>query len=203
MIPGYIEDSEGRLVPVDRANPARVLEDSVVRELCGMMVQLQTMAEVTKRTVAEQVAGLVGLLAEQYKERSEGRAGGVTLYSYDGRLKIERIFDDRFAVGPTMNAAEEIAREVIDEITDPTAKALAARAFRRNRRTGELSYSRLADLVEAEIDDPRWEQARQAIREAMRSVGKATYYRAYWREQSDQPWMQISADFSRAQEASS
>jgi 8-oxo-dGTP pyrophosphatase MutT (NUDIX family) len=92
--------------------------------------------------------------------------------------------------------AEALIREILDEIADPAARAIADRAFRRHPKTGELSASRLVDLVTVEIADPRWQRATQAIRESLRVAGTATYFRAYRRERADKPWEQVVIDFS-------
>jgi hypothetical protein len=194
---GYLEDSERRLVPIDTIKPERLLENEVVTDLCIQMEALAEFVAQVKAQVSNQIAGYVSLLAENYGVHTDGAAGGVTLVSFDGRLKVERVLADSVSIGPEIAAAEALVRQIVDEIQEPTAKAIANRAFRRNRNTGELSVSRLVDLANAPVDDARWERAAQAIKDALRTVGKTVYYRAYRRAQADQPWQQIVPDFSR------
>jgi len=194
---GYLEDNERRLVPVDTIRAERLLEHEVVTDLCDQFEALARQVAEVKGAVAGQIAGYLALLAGTYGVETDGGAGGVTLVSFDGRKKVERVSADSVSIGPEIVAAEALVREIVDEIQEPTARAIANRAFRRHRTTGELSVSRLVDLANAPVEDPRWERAAQAIKDALRTVGKTTYFRAYRRAQADQPWEQIVPDFSR------
>lgn len=193
---GYLEDAQGRLVPLANVPPHEVQRDAMVRELVARVEAAQALLAVIKRDLLGDVAAHIQLVAEKYGVTITGRNGSVTLTSYDGRMKIERSVDDRIEVGEQIHAAEELIRQILDEIADPTAKAIVDRAFRRNRKTGELSVSRLIDLVSVEIDDDRWRRAVSAIRDALRTTGTVTYFRAYRRDEPNQPWRQIALDFS-------
>lgn len=193
---GYFEDSQGRLVPESMVRPHELQRDTLVRDLVERIEAARGQMALLKRDLLADVAAHIQIVAEEYDVKCTGRAGNVTLVSYDGRMKIERDVAERTQIGEQVQAAEELIREILDEIENPAAKAIVDRAFRRNRKTGELSTARLIDLVSVEIDDERWERAVRAIRDAIQSVGSVVYFRAYRRAEPDQPWQMIPLDFS-------
>lgn len=195
--PGYLEDSDGRLVRLDRVPPERVQADEVVRDLIGRVLIVQAYLADAKRAIRDDLAAHVALVAEKYGVRLDGRDGNVVLVSYDGRLKVERVTAERLIIGENILAAEQLIRAILDEIQDDVARAIVDRAFRRHRRTGQLSAARLVDLSAVELDDPRWQTAVTAIRDALRTAGSVTYYRCYRRDRADQPWQYLSMDFSQ------
>lgn len=198
---GYIEDAQGRLVPLANLRPELVQADETVRDLAGRALAIQAQIAEVKRAFLDDIAAHCALVAERYGVALSGKDGNVVLTSYDGRFRVERVTADRLFIGEEILAAEQLIREMVDEIEDPVARTIVNRAFRRHRKTGELSFSRLVDLVAVEIDDPRWQQAVKAIREAMRTAGSVTYFRAYHRADPSAPWQQIQLDFSAIQPA--
>jgi len=193
---GYREDHRGNLVAERNIHPRDLLADQLVRELVGRVEAAAQDAADLKRDLLADVAAFVQLVAADYGVAVTGADGGVSLTTYDGRLKIDRARADRITVGPEILAAEALVREILAEITDPIAKPIAERAFSRHRKTGELSAAKLIALAGVEIDDPRWRQAQQAIKDALQVTGSVTYFRAYRRADADKPWEQIPLDFS-------
>lgn len=193
---GYLEDSQGRLVPVEKIRPEVVQADGLVKDLVGRALVVSGEMREVKRSFLEDIAAHVALVAERYQATITGKDGNVCLVSYDGLCKVERVTADRISIGEGILAAEQLIREIIDEIEDETARVIVDRAFRRHRKTGQLSAARLVDLVAVEIPDPRWQQAVRAIREAMHTAGSVTYFRAYRRASADGPWEFIPMDFS-------
>lgn len=193
---GYLQDAQGRLVPLANIRPHELQRDQLVRDLVGRVLATQAQLAILKRDLLADVAAHIQLVAEGYGVQVSGTTGSLSLTSFDGRLKIERDQADRVQVGEQIQAAEALIREILDEILEPTARAIVDRAFRRNRKTGELSVARLVDLVSVEIDDDRWRRAVQAIRDSLQAVGTVTYFRAYQRQSADEAWEQIPLDFS-------
>jgi hypothetical protein len=193
---GYLEDAKGRLVAVDKVLPHDLQRDELVRDLVARCQAHSAEAADLKARLLDDVAAHIALVAEKYDVQITGARGNVALTSYDGRLKVERVTAERISVGEQIQAAEHLVREILDEIEEPTARAIVDRAFRRDRKTGELSASRLIDLIAVDIDDERWRRAVQAIRDALQATGTATYFRAYTRADSNDPWRQVQIDFS-------
>jgi hypothetical protein len=193
---GYLEDAQGRLVPERLIRPHERQRDALVRELISRCEATAASLAATKAALLADVAAHCALVAERYGVATAGDAGNVSLVSYDGRLKVERASADRITIGEEIQPAQALIGQILDEIDHPIARQIAERAFRRDRKTGELSAARLVDLVSLDIDDDRWRRAVLAIREAMRATGTTVYFRAYRRERSDAPWEQIPLDFS-------
>lgn len=193
---GFREDARGNLVAERNIKPTDLLADQLVRDLVGRAQAAAAATADLKRDLLADVAAFASLVAADYGAVITGADGGVSLVTFDWRLKIERVTADRITVGPEILAAEQLVREILDEITDPVAKPIAARAFSRHRKTGELSASKLIQLAGIEIDDPRWRSAQQAIKDALQITGTVTYFRAYRRERADAQWEQIPLDFS-------
>jgi hypothetical protein len=193
---GYREDPRGNLVPERNIHPRDLLADQLVRDLVGRVQGAGAFMADLKRDLLGDVAAYVQLVAADYGAVVTGADGGVSLTSFDGRLKVERVRADRIEVGPEILAAEQLVREILSEITDPIAKPIAERAFSRHRKTGELSAAKLIALAGVEIDDPRWREAQRAIKDSLTATGSVTYFRAYRRADADKPWEQIPLDFS-------
>lgn len=193
---GYIEDSVGRLVPCKIVRPERLVEDQTVRDLVARAQAASAQLGDLKAGLMDDVDAYLRLVAERYGVTLATPTGNVVMESFDARMRIEKVRADRITIGPEIQAAEVLVRSLVDEIEDPTARAIVDRAFRRNRKTAELSVSRLVDLVGVEIDDDRWRRAVQAIRDAMRATASAVYFRAYTRTDADSQWTQVPLDFS-------
>jgi hypothetical protein len=199
--PGYREDPRGNLVREANIHPRELLADQLVRDLVGRVQTAAADLSALKRDLLGDVAAFVALVVADYGAQVSGADGGVSLTTYDGRLKVERVRADRIQVGPEILAAEQLVREILSEITDPIAKPIAERAFSRHKKTGELSAAKLIALAGVEIDDPRWREAQRAIKDSLTATGTVTYFRAYRRSTSDQTWEQIPLDFSAIEPA--
>jgi hypothetical protein len=195
----YLLDAHGRLVQKTNINDADLLRNDLVCELVAEVQDIATSLAHLKADLLERVAEHIALVASTYGVDIAGNAGAVRLVSYDGRFKIERTSADRVVVGEQIHAAEALVRNYLAEATREAAPALIAivdRAFRRNGKTGQLNVARLLDFVAVRIDDPRWQQAQQAIRDSLQTQESVTYFRAYQRADVTQPWQQIPLDFS-------
>jgi hypothetical protein len=194
---GYRKDAKGRLVPEEIIPPVDLLRDELVTRLAQRVETVSAAMSAVKAGLLADVAEHIALVASEYGVTLSGTEGNIVLVSYDGTRKIERAVAERITVGEEINAAEALIREILDEINDPSARAIVDRSFRRNHKTGELSHARLIDLVSVDIDDDRWRRAVKAIKDALEVQGSTTYFRAYKRAKSDEPWEQITLDFSR------
>lgn len=195
----YLLDAMGRLVPKANIPDVDLLRDQLVRELIAEVRAAHQRLVQLKGELLGRVAEHVALIASDYGADISGANGACRLMSYDGTLLIERASADRVSVGEQIHAAEALVRDYLADATRAAAPALVAivdRAFRRNVKTGQLNVARLLDFVAVRIDDPRWRQAQQAIRDSLQATATVTYFRAYARPDPLQPWQQIGLDFS-------
>ncbi len=196
--PGYHENAQGHLVPDSLIADIELQRDDVVKELVAQCREASAALSAIKRTLADTVSSHISLVAEKYDIHIGGDKGNVTLTSYNGRLKIQRARANRITIGEAIVAAEAIINQLIEEWTSdarPELGQIINRAFRRNE-SGQLSVPRLIDLTKVEIDDPRWEQAVQAINDSLQQEDAITYFRAYQRDNTDQAWRPIPLDLA-------
>lgn len=196
----YLRDGQGRLVPKANIPDVDLLRDALVRDLIAEVRAAHQRLVQLKGDLLDRVAEHIALVASDYGADISGATGACKLMSYDGTLLIERTSADRVSVGEQIHAAEGLVRDYLADATRAASPALVAivdRAFRRNPKTGQLNVARLLDFVAVRIDDPRWRQAQQAIRDSLRADETVTYFRAYARDDPTQPWRQIPLDFSR------
>lgn len=195
--PGYRRNGAGDLIAERNIPGWQLIADDLALRLAARMQEEADRAAALKADLFREVAEFVALVASEYDVTIEGDRGDVRIQSFDATAKIERAVAERITVGPQIEAAKALVFEVLADIADPVARPIAERAFRLNRKTGQMSGAALVGLISVQIPDERWQRAVAAVREALQADGTATYFRAYTRPDSTQPWTQIAVDFSR------
>ena len=76
-------------------------------------------------------------------------------------------------------------------------QAIVTNAFNTDKE-GQINRAEIYKLLQLDIQDERWTRAMQAIRDAMRVVGKSTYVRCYQRSAPDAKWQHITIDLAKA-----
>ena len=191
---------DGAKIPVSTIKPQHLLEDELVRGEIGHALAL---SEQLSRFLAHFWANLGAfedLIAEKFGAKVGGKKGNKTLMSHDGLYKITVQVADNVVFGPEL----QVAKSLVDEcLTDWSAgagdelRAVITRAFNTDKE-GQINRAALYSLLRLEIDDARWRQAMQAIRDAMRIVGSKSYVRFYQRAAADARWEPITIDLARA-----
>jgi len=126
-----------------------------------------------------------------------GPKGNVTLTSFDGRYRVQRVSADRITYTEEMEVAKAKVFECIRSWSDESNKHLvtiATNAFRLNRQ-GEISVSRVAEMMRIEIDDPEWKKAMEAVKDSLAVSGKAIYVRVQER-MKDGAYKTVSLDIA-------
>ncbi len=195
---GYRQDARGRLVPEKNIRPHELQRDELVRDLIERIRRTHAELARLKRDLLGDIAAHIALVAENYQVKIGGEKGNVTLTSYDGLMRIQRVESPNLSIGESMLAAEELVLQVLDDIAKHTGeefRLIANRAFRRNN-DGQLNIARLIDMINVKIDDERWRQAVEAVRDAMQINGTTTYVRAYRRADQGLPWQALPLDIA-------
>lgn len=120
--------------------------------------------------------------------------------SYDGLFKVTVQIADNVVFGPELQVAKTLVDECLNDWTATAGdelKAVVTRAFNTDKE-GQINRAALYSLLRLEIAEPRWKQAMQAIRDAMRVVGSKSYVRFYRRSAADAPWEAITIDLAKA-----
>lgn len=197
----YMQDAEGRLIPVKLIRDIDRQRDNLVKELFNQAATLSTQIKEFKKRSFNDIAAHVSLAAEKYNLKIGGEKGNVTLTSYDGQYKIIRSYADKL----DFNEGFNIAREKFSICLGKWSKgvninlvAIINKAFKRDKE-GRVSTAHVMNLINTKgIDDPDWNDAIQAIRDCM-SVQSTKAYIRYQKRQVDGSYktipLDIAADF--------
>lgn len=196
--PGYMRDTQGRLVLETMVKPIDRLRDQTVLRLVEQARVVNDVLKAFKHTAFADIAEFVKISAEQYGVKLGGEKGNVTLHSYDGRYRIVRQVQELVRFDERLQAAKTLIDECIttwstdarDEI-----KVLVNDSFRVNKE-GDVSVARMTDLLRMNITDAKWLLAMQAISDAMTVVGSSSYVRVYERIGDSGQYRAISLDLA-------
>ncbi|WP_300154024.1 DUF3164 family protein [Solidesulfovibrio sp.] len=182
---GFMEDAQGRLVPLKMVKPIDQARDQLVREIAGKAVALREAMRGFRDDVLGDVAAFIQLSAEQYDARVGGTKGNVTLTSYDGRFKVQRAVAETLVFDERLQAAKSLIDECMTEWTEGSRdelKALINDTFRVDS-TGSINTGRVLGLRRLAIDDDRWRRAMQAVSDSLQVSGTKAYVRVYTRRE--------------------
>ncbi len=194
---GYRENAKGDLVPASRIKPIDLLRDELVIKIVEASKQLRELMTEFKLSTMTQLADFVDVSAEEYGVKYGGSKGNVSLLSFDGKYKIQRaigehrIFDERI----------QTAKTLIDECihswsggADARLMAMVGQAFRVDQQ-GQINVNQVLSLRQLDIDEPKWNQAMEAIASAIQVTGTSEYLRLYER-QGNGKYTQLPLDIS-------
>jgi hypothetical protein len=196
----YMPDAKGNLVPVELIAPEALLEDETVRKIAGFGLALSEQVARFKAHTFEDMGDFEALLAQEFGATKGGAKGNKTFLSFDGLWKVQVQVADHIDFGPQLQIAKALVDECLNEWAQgsrPEIRAIVTRAFNTDK-AGQINRSEIFMLLRLEIEDPRWQQAMRAIREAMRVVGSKTYVRLYRRPAPDAAWEAVTIDLARA-----
>ncbi|KAB2749881.1 DUF3164 family protein [Brucella anthropi] len=197
---GYVRDRDGHLVPKDKVKSIDRERDLMVNAIFSEAVTLSgTIADFRDRCF-DLLGEFVDRSAAQYGAKLGGKKGNMTLYNYDGSVKIviqrgeTKSFDERLQV------AKALVDECIHEWSkgsNKNIKALVDHAFQVDTE-GKVSVDRILSLRRLDIDDPRWLKAMTAIIDSMQVVGSKRYFRVYKRVGETDNYKPVSLDAASA-----
>jgi hypothetical protein len=197
---GYRKDAQGRLIPESMIKAIDQARDSLAIELIGSAKSLSKLIAEFKGKVFGDVASFVQLSAEQYDTKLGGKKGNVTLYSFDGRYKVQVATADNITFDERLQAAKSLIDECIEEWSkgsSPEIQVLVQEAFQTDKE-GNLNTGRILGLRRLEISDERWQRAMKAIGESVQVVGSKQYIRFYERVGDTDQYAAISLDIATA-----
>ncbi len=195
---GYWRDAKGCLIPESMIKPIDKERDRLVRELVG---KARGVSEVLARFKGEafgDIAAFIDLSAEQYQAQLGGKKGNLTLYSFDGRYRIQRAIQDRIAFDERLQAARVLIDECLADWTEgasPELQAIVNQAFDTDKE-GQINTGRVLSLRRLDIKDERWLRAMNAIGEAVQVVGSKSYIRVYERIGETDQYQPIALDIA-------
>lgn len=195
---GYRKNAQGHLIPESLIKPIDIERDRLVQHLVDRASELNSELADYKAVAFGDIEAFVEMSAEQYGAKVGGKKGNVTLFSFDGRYKIQRAVQERIAFDERLQAARALIDECFQEWTQnarPEVIALVNDAFRADTN-GEIRTARVLALRRFAISDERWQRAMTAIGEACQVIGSKSYIRIYERVGDTDQYRPISLDIA-------
>lgn len=198
----HMRDHRGALIPIEVIKPQHLLEDETVRKIVSYALPLSDQIARFLGHTEEDIDAFDAILEQEYgitPGRGEDWKGNRTLMTFDGLFKVQVQVQETIEFGPELQVAKNLVDECLAEWSAdamPQLRAVVTEAFNVNKK-GEISRTRIYDLLRMQIDDARWERAMKAVRDAMRVTGSKSYTRAYMRERADGQWKPIPLDAAK------
>ena len=194
--PGYWKDAEGRLVPEELIKEIDKCRHELVLDLA---IQAQNMSQAMAKFKAAAFADIYAftdLSMEKYGVQHGGKKGNLTLYSYDGRYKVQVAIAEHMVFDERLQAAKALIDECILEWSQGSRaeiQVLVQDAFQTNQ-AGKINTGRVLSLSRLDIKDDKWQQAMTAINDSLQVVGSKSYVRFYERIGNTDQYQPISLD---------
>ena len=202
MIEGkeYWRDAKGNLTPAELVKEIDKARDALVHEWVERGRDLSKAISHFKEGIFGDVQAFIELSAEKYGAKVGGNKGNVTLFSYDGKYKIQRAINESLQFDERIQAAKVLIDECLNEWSEgsrPELKALIERAFNVDKE-GNLNTSRILGLLRVDIQYPLWQNAMKAISERLQVVSSKAYVRLYERVGESDQYVPIPLDVAGA-----
>ncbi|MEP3298570.1 MAG: DUF3164 family protein [Pseudoruegeria sp.] len=196
----HMRDAKGALMPETLIKPKDRLMDEQVRKIIGFADGLNAQIARFKGHTFDDLGSFDAVLAQEYGASIGGAKGNKTYMSYDGLMKVQIRVADLIEFGPELQQAKSLVDECLNEwAADSRAelRAFVTKAF-NTANEGQINRAHIFMLMSYDVEDPRWNEAMRAIKEAIRVVGATTYQRFFKRADIDAPWESITIDLAKA-----
>ena len=195
---GFRINAEGNLIAEANISQSELIADKLTIRLCKRAKRVQDAMRTFKNAVfAAHQKALDEVLAANGAGRG-GQKGNVRWVSFDGGMKVEISVRDRMEFGPELHAAQSLLGEYLSEVSSDAnndLRTLVNAAF----SVGEDQSCNVSDvlrLMRYQIKHPKWVAAMEAIKNAIRVTGTATYARFYEKNQRGE-WDAIPLDLAK------
>ncbi|BBV15043.1 MULTISPECIES: DUF3164 family protein [Enterobacteriaceae] len=195
---GYRTNAQGHLVPESQIKPLDKLRDEVVMNIIDAARQQRQLLAAFKLESMQEITDFIDLSASEYGVEYGGTKGNVSLVSFDGRYKLVRAVGEHRVFDERIQAAKKLIDDCIGEWSvgaDEKIMAMVDHAFRVNKQ-GKIDINQVLSLRQLNIDDVKWNEAMDAIADAIQVTGTSQYLRLYER-QGDGSYQQISLDLAK------
>lgn len=195
---GYMQDGRGRLIREEMVKPIDRARDQIVGELVNLAKHHSQMLAEFKKRVFGDTEAFIAMSAEEYGAKVGGAKGNVTLFSFDGRYKVQIARAENITFDERLQAAKTMIDELLAEWTQgarPELQAIIQGAFETDKE-GNLNTGRILSLRRLDIQDPRWKQAMFAISDSVQVIGTKAYVRIYERVGDTEKYEPIPLDIA-------
>lgn len=196
---GYMEDSKGRLIPVEKVQPIDLERDQLVKQVIADAKAVSKSITELKKDTMDELDAFLKNAAKNYKTKFGGKKGNLTLYSFDGRFKITHTVSDRITFDERLQIAKQLVDECISKWSkgsNENIKLLVNDAFYVDKQ-GKINKEKILGLRRLKIRDSKWKQAMQAIDDSIQVVDSKPYIRCYERTEAGD-YKQINLDMATA-----
>ncbi len=193
----YMEDAQGRQVPVEMVKPVDILRDQTVKTIMKKTFEMERILKTFKVDVWSDIQEFLALSSEEHGVKWGGKKGNIALTTYNGEYKVLVAVSETFHFNEKLQVAKQLIDDCIKEWSNnarPELKVLIDDAFAVDKQ-GNINTKRVLGLRRLEIDDPQWQEAMQAITESVQVMDSKTYMRFYKR-QEDGSYKQIPLDIA-------
>lgn len=195
---GYKQDALGRLVPIEQIKEIDLLRDELVNEKIAKVLEAQAFLAEIKKELMDDIASFVGLSAEKYGVHIGGKLGGVTLTNFDGTAQLKLQIASNLVFDERLIAAKHLVDECLKDWAKDSNKNLqtiVTDAFQVDKE-GKINSKRVLSLTKLKIDDTRWNEAMEAIKDSLSVLNTTAYVRAYKRDGEGGPFKPILLDLA-------
>ena len=191
----YMEDAQGRQVPIELVSEIDKLRDQIVKTIADKAQKMRETLDAFRRDIRDDIYTFVDLSAEKYGKSFGGKKGNITLTSYDGKYRLMIAMNDEIVFDERLQIAREMISDCINKWSTGSRneiKVLVNDAFQVDK-AGKINTRRVLGLRRLEIDDPEWQEAMKAITDSIQITGSKQYLRIYERDEMGK-YVQIPLD---------
>lgn len=195
---GYRVNNCGHMVPVESIKAIDLLRDDTVTRIIKSAHDVQKQMRDFKRKALDDITTFVAVSAEQYGLKWGGKKGNLNLVSYDGKYKVLLAISDSLTFDERLQIAKQLVDECIHEWTadsNANIKALVEHAFQTDKQ-GNINTARIFSLMRLKIDDAKWQEAMNALKDSIQITSTSQYLRLYERVGDTERYQQIPLDIA-------
>lgn len=195
---GYWKNPQGHLIPVESIKPVDKTRNELVLSLFEKAEAMHEALAVLKDTFFSEILAFADLSASEYNAVLGGKKGNITLYSFDGSIKIQLAKHENLRFDERLQAAKALVDECVNEWIKgarPELVSIISSAFQTDKQ-GEINTGRILALRRLEINDERWRRAMQAIADSIQVIGSKAYVRFYKRVGDSDQYKPLSLDIA-------
>lgn len=196
----YMHGPKGELWPIDAIKPQDLLEDELVRKIIGFGLALSDQVSRYREHTLADLGEFDALLAQEYGLKKGGKKGNRSYKTFDALMQVEVRVRDTLEFGPGLQVAKQLFDECINEwAADARAelRIMVTDAFATDQK-GQINQANLFRLFRVPSEDPRWNKAVDALRDALRVIGAKTSVELSMRDTTEDRFAAITISLSKA-----
>jgi len=200
VIDGFWIDKIGKKTHPDLIRADVKLKDELVEDILDKVIAKQQELKEFKTDIIGSVDGFFDLLLQEYNvdAKAGSKKGNITLENFNGTKKVVVAVNYKISFDEKLSIAKQKLDEYLHEVTkdsDPEIQTLITQAFEVDKK-GQVNGAKISALRSYDIKNPKWVEAMSIIDEAREVVGSKRYIRFYSRNETTDPYKQVSIDFS-------